>query len=83
MLIYNVLFKGVEITNSTFAIAFATLKEAYAFAKNNAEKRNLTIKSELGFGEEQGEFIKDSLTDYRCEDKDGNSYYYIIYVQEL
>lgn len=82
MIVYNVLFKGVEVNPGVFAKVFATIEEAYAYAEEGAKRIGLTIMSESGFfgGDE---FTDGSITDFRMEDDEGNSYYYVIYVQEM
>jgi hypothetical protein len=84
MIVYNVLFKGVEKNSYriNYAKCFATFEEACNYAQEDANNKNLTIKSSMGFlhGDEN---TVGSLTDYRCEDEQENSYYYVIYVQEI
>ena len=82
MIVYNVLFKGVEIKPTPFCKVFNNIEDAYSFCLASAKKQELKIMSTSGFisGDED---TVGSCTDYRCEDKDGNTYYYVIYVQQL
>lgn len=84
MIVYNVLFKRVEINEGyqNYAKVFATIEEAYNYAEEGAKKKGLIIKSTSGFlsGDEH---TPGSITDYRMEDDKGNSYYFVIYVQEI
>lgn len=82
MLLYNVLFKGVEIKVNPYPQICKTFGLACEYAERTAEKYGLEIKSESGFFRGD-EFTVDSFTDYRCEDQKGNSYYFVIYVQEI
>lgn len=83
-LIYNVLFKGVEINRSSAncAVCFPNLGEAISYAMDGAAARGLVVKSESGFVEGD-ENTPGSYCDFRCEDAAGNTYYFVIYVQAL
>ena len=85
MIIYNVLFKGVEINKSSqnFCKAFTNLESAENFAETAAAQLGLTIKSGSGWLLDGGSTEIGNLTDFRCEDSSGNSYYFVIYVQEI
>ena len=72
--IFNVLFKSVEKYSTPFCRAFSTMEKAENFIEECCEKSNFTIKSNL--------HVED-LKDYRVEDKEGNSYYFVIFFQEI
>jgi hypothetical protein len=102
MLIYNVLFKGVEV-NQQFCRAFASYQQAESYIDSFLEENSSTytckstsgwisylreynydenlnpVRTDLG----DPELIVDNFTDYRLEDKDGNSYYFVVFVQEI
>ena len=75
--IYNVLFKGVEINVSPFCLAFLKEEEARDWIESTCEVRGYIIKSTLGWNDDM------NLDDYRVEDVNGNSYYFVIYKQKL
>jgi hypothetical protein len=85
MIIYNILFKGVEknYSSDNYALAHKDYKEACDYVEESMIKKGLIGKSTSGFIMGGDENTPGSLTDYRCEDTDGNSYYYVIYVQEV
>ena len=75
--IYNVLYKGVEVQVNPFCLAFLKEEEAREWIKNSCDINSYSIKSSLGWNEEE------TMDDYRVEDKDGNSYYFVIFKQKL
>ena len=76
MIIYNVLFKGVEKRITPICVAFATEEEARDYIETRIEaSEELTLKSTLGWS--------NNIDDYRLEDKEENSYYFVIYRQEM
>ena len=77
MKIINVLFKGVEIKTHTWCKAFSTEDKARNFIENYCEREGLKIRSLLGWNEEK------TMDDYRVEDEDGNTFYFVLYRQEL
>lgn len=77
MEVYNVLYKGVEINVTPFCLAFLREEEARSWIEQTCETKNFTIKSTLGWNDAQ------TIDDYRVEDKDGNSYYFVIFKQQL
>ena len=78
MIVYNVLFKGVEKKVNPFAQAFESEEKAREWCIKVANSKELKICSTLGKWNEYWE-----VYDYRLEDKEGNSYYLVIYKQEL
>jgi len=76
--VFNVLFKGVEKNVTPFAQIFATEEKAREWCRKVAIAQGLEIKSTLGKSDDEW-----TLDDYRLEDKEGNSYYLVIYKQEL
>ena len=82
MIVYNVLFKGVEQDVTPTVRPFVKFEMAEKFCELDAQSRRLKIRSTSGFtsGDEN---TVGSFVDFRCEDGAGNSYYYIIFVQEL
>lgn len=77
MTIYNVLFKGVEIKATPFCKAFLTEQEADSYIVSKCKALNLTIRSSMGWDDSR------TIDDRRTEDTDGNTYYFVIYKQEL
>jgi hypothetical protein len=75
--IYNVLYKGVQINVTPFCLAFLTEEEAIEWIESTCEVKGYTIKSTFGWYEDL------NFNDYRVEDVDGNSYYFVIYKQKL
>lgn len=84
VLLYNVLFKGIEVNRSrnNFATAFGTIEEAKDFCQKHAKSKGLKATSEPVFlnGDE---FTPGSMTTYKCVNDFGNSYIYVIYVQSI
>ena len=85
--VWNVLFKGVEKnpSNRNFAKAFGSFKQAEEFMSEYAKKNELFVHSTLGwmkgYDDNVDEFTVGAVNDWRMSDKDGNSYYFVIYVQ--
>jgi len=77
MEVFNVLYKGVEINVTPFCLAFLREEEAHDWIEQACETKNLTIKSSLGWDE------SGTVDDYRVEDREGNSYYFVIFKQQL
>lgn len=77
MEIFNVLIKGVEVKDINFCKAFTTEEKADKWIEETCLKKNWTIKSSFGWNE------SNTIDDRRVEDKNGNSYYFVIYRQEL
>lgn len=75
MEVFNVLYKGNEIRVNPFCKAFLKEEDARKWIVKSCGKMSLTIKSSLGWNDDN------SMDDYRVEDKDGNSYYFVIYKQ--
>lgn len=84
-IVTNVLFKGVEYNphHNNYCKAFSKYEDAIEWAERNAAMKGLTIKSEMGFCEGQAKDVLHSVNDLRCEDSQGNSYYYVFYIQEI
>ncbi len=77
MEIFNVLYKGVELNVTPFCLAFLKEEDAREWIKQTCEFKCFSMKSTLGWNESM------TTDDYRVEDKDGNSYYFVIYKQKL
>lgn len=77
MEIINVLFKGVELRITPKCIAFYNEENARVFIEKHADDRDLEIKSSMGWNEDN------TIDDYRAEDAQGNSYYYVLYRQVI
>lgn len=75
--IYNVLYKGVEVQVNPFCLAFLKEEEARQWIENSCDINSYSIKSCLGWNEEK------TMDDYRVEDKDGNTFYFVIFKQKL
>jgi hypothetical protein len=75
--IYNVLYKGVEVQVNPFCLAFLKIEEARNWIESSCEVNGYSIKSCLGWNEEE------TMDDYRVEDKDGNTFYFVIFKQKL
>lgn len=75
--IYNVLYKGVEVQVNPFCLAFLKEEEARQWIENSCDINSYSIKSCLGWNEKQ------TMDDYRVEDKDGNTFYFVIFKQKL
>jgi len=89
IIVWNVLFKGVEKNPSSrnWARAFGSYQEAEEYMGKWAKSRNLKVCSEMGWtkGEdwEAHQYTVGAMNDWRMEDDDGNSYYFVIHVQEV
>ena len=81
MIIYNVLLKGVEKSIS-FCKAFADFSEAQKWIEEDATKRKLLCKSSSGYANGDQNTIG-NYSDYRFEDEDGNTFYYVTYTQQV
>lgn len=78
MKVYNVLFKPTHLSYAHFnAKVFATEEEVDAWIDKMCKKHGLRIHSERGWDEDH------TINDRRCEDEQGNDYFFIILVQEL
>jgi hypothetical protein len=77
MQVFNVLFKGVQIKHTTWAKAFREEQTARAFIEDYCSERDLTIMSSMGWNSEN------TMDDYRAEDRQGNTYYFVIYRQTI
>lgn len=77
MRIYNVLLKAVEKAHrfNPSCRAFGSEEEAMAHIKKNSHIHRLTLRSSMEF--------EDDSVDFRYEDTEGDSYYYVIFKQEL
>ena len=100
MLIYNLLFKGVEIKVSPWCKAFASYDEACKYVDDFIEKSDggFVCKSKAGWcypdyfdcspgvkhvEYEDPEKIVNNWDDWRLEDPKGNSYYFLVMVEEV
>jgi hypothetical protein len=77
MKIINVLFKGVELKVTPFCKPFYNEETARDFINHHAKVSNLEIMSTMGWNDDN------TIDDYRAEDVGGNSYYYVLYRQEI
>lgn len=77
MEVFNVLVKGVEVKDINFCKAFTTEEKAVQWIEETSQKNDWTIKSRLGRNDEN------TIDDRRVEDKNRNSYYFVIYRQTL
>jgi len=77
MEVFNVLYKGVEINVTPFCLAFLREEEARDWIEQTCETKNFTIKSKLGWNDSE------TVDDYRVEDSEGNSYYFVIFKQQI
>ncbi len=75
--IFNVLYRGVEKKVTPFCLAFLKEEEAREWIESTCEVKSYSIKSTFGWSDDN------TWDDYRVEDVDGNSYYFIIYRQRL
>lgn len=76
MTIYNLLFKGIEKRTTPWCKAFSTKEEAQSYIDADILSSGLTAKS-IDRNDE------DTISDVRCEDTHGNSYYYVLFTQEI
>lgn len=77
MIIYNVLFKGVEIKINPYCKAFRTEKEVDDYVQHMCETKDLRVCSTMGWDDDF------NVNDYRLEDSKGNTYYYVVYRQAI
>ena len=78
-IIYNVLVKGIEKRIIPTCKAFGNEDAARKWIEKEIERWGWDLKSRAGWYEDaEGDF-----DDYRCEDDEGNSYYFVIYKQEI
>jgi len=81
MKIFNVLFKDLVGNTIPTSTVFSTLEKAEDFCIKFTKTNSLSIKSTLKTLDENSPI--GDLTDYRCEDSEGKTYYLVIYVQKL
>ena len=78
MEVYNVLFKCVENhCFNPFVQAFLKEEDAREHCHRIAKNYGLEIRSSFGWDDNR------TMDDYRMEDRDGNSYYTVIFRQNL
>lgn len=77
MEIFNVLIKGIEVKDVNYCKAFLREDVMDTWIEEICRIRNWTIKSRIGWIEDN------KLDDRRVEDLNGNTYYFVIYRQEL
>jgi len=77
MEVFNVLIKGVEVKDINFCKVFTTEEKAVKWIEETSLKNDWTIKSRLGWNDDN------TIDDRRVEDKNRNSYYFVIYRQIL
>jgi len=77
IVVFNVLCKGVENRVVPFCKAFRTEGEAEAWVHTVADKRGWKVVSSSGWDETV------TVNDHRCEDAGGNSYFFVMYRQEI
>ena len=75
--VFNVLYKGVEKNVTPFCLAFLREEEARDWIESTCEVKSYSMKSTLGWNKDM------TMDDYRVEDENGNSYYFVIYRQRL
>jgi hypothetical protein len=75
--VFNVLYKGVQKNVTPFCLAFLREEEARDWIESTCEVKSYSMKSTLGWNEDM------TMDDYRVEDENGNSYYFVIYRQRL
>jgi len=75
--IYNVLYKGVEVPVNPFCLAFLKEEQAREWIESVCDVKSYSIKSSFGWNDSR------TMDDYRVEDKDGNTFYFVIYRQKL
>jgi len=90
IIVWNVLFKGVEKNPSSrnWARAFGSYQEAEDYMGKWSEREGLKPCSTMGWlktGYEgvTHQYTVGAMNDWRMEDDDGNSYYFVIHVQEV
>lgn len=77
MEVFNVLIKGVEVKDINFCKAFTTEEKAVKWIEETSLKNDWTIKSRSGWNDDN------TIDDRRVENKEGNTYYFVIYRQTL
>lgn len=75
--VFNVLYKGVEKNITPYCLAFLKEEDARSWIESVCEIKNFSIKSTLGWNDDM------TMDDYRVEDKEGNTYYFVIYKQQI
>jgi hypothetical protein len=75
--VFNVLYKGVEKGVTPFCLAFLKEEDARSWIESTCEVKSYSIKSTMGWNENM------TIDDYRVEDVEGNSYYFVIYRQQI
>ena len=90
VIVWTVLFKGVENNpgSRNWARAFGSYQEAEDYMGKWAKEEGLKTCSTMGwdkrgYGGAVNEYTVGAMNDWRMEDDDGNSYYFVIHVQEL
>lgn len=73
----NVLIKGVEVKDITFCKGFLTEASANEWIDAICIKNDWLQKSQMGWNE------ANDMNDVRVEDLKGNTYYFVLYRQEL
>lgn len=71
---YIVTWHGIETHHQSKPYAFSTEEKAREFIMKTAKKNHHTIKSCLN-----GSLDEHDVDDYRAEDNEGNSFYYMLY----
>jgi hypothetical protein len=75
--IFNVLVKGVEIKINPTCKAFLKEEDARKWCEEVCKRKSWVIKSTFGWNDDN------NWHDYRVKDVEGNTYYFVIYKQEL
>jgi hypothetical protein len=75
--VFNVLYKGNEIKVNPFCKVFLKEEDARKWIEDTCDKMSFKMKSSLNWNEEM------SMDDYRVEDEQGNSYYFVIFRQSI
>lgn len=70
--VYVICFYGIEKKIPPFAKAYGTEEEMWNAIDSICERKNLVIKSENGW---DNDYV---YNDCRCEDEDGNTFYFVI-----
>ena len=78
MIIYNLLFKSIEKHHTPFCQSFSTFAKAEAWMEKDCKWRRGGLKC---YSTDTS--ITGHCTDFRCEDEEGNSYYYVIFTEVL
>lgn len=78
IIVFNVLFKGVEIKINPQCQAFATYEQAEEWVYEQCRRGGFHPKSEMGIDEDN--FV---YNDFRVEDDEGNSYYFVVFKQKI